>query len=61
MRRQLSACSIGEFADIATAAARAEEEITRAATLLGRDGTSPGSLLELADHLVDAVKATAAS
>jgi signal transduction histidine kinase len=46
------------FADIATAAARADEEITRAATLLGRDGTSPDSLLELADHLVDAVRVT---
>jgi signal transduction histidine kinase len=46
------------FADIATAAARADEEIIRAATLLGRDGTSPDSLLELADHLVDAVRAT---
>ena len=46
------------FADIMTAAGRADEEITRAATLLGRDGTSPDSLLELADHLVDAVRAT---
>jgi signal transduction histidine kinase len=46
------------FADIVTAAGRAEEEITRAATLLGRDVTSPGSLLELADHLVDAVRVT---
>jgi signal transduction histidine kinase len=46
------------FADIATAAGRAEEEISRAATLLGRDGTSPDSLLELADHLVDAVRVT---
>jgi signal transduction histidine kinase len=46
------------FADIATAAARAGEEISRAATLLGRDGTSPDSLLGLADHLVDAVRAT---
>ena len=46
------------FADIMTAAARAGEEITRAATLLGRDGTSPDSLLELAGHLVDAVRAT---
>jgi signal transduction histidine kinase len=46
------------FADIATAAARAQEEITRAAALLGRDGTSPDSLLELADHLVDAVRVT---
>jgi signal transduction histidine kinase len=46
------------FADIAAAAARADEEITRAATLLGRDGTSPGSVLELADRLVDAVRAT---
>jgi signal transduction histidine kinase len=46
------------FADIATAAARADEEITRAATLLGRDGTSPDSLLELADQLVDAVRVT---
>ena len=44
------------FADIVTAAGRADEEITRAATLLGRDGTSPDSLLELADHLVDAVR-----
>ena len=35
--------------------ARADEEITRAATLLGRDGISPDSLLELAGHLVDAV------
>jgi hypothetical protein len=46
------------FADIATAAGQAEEEITRAATLLGRDGSSPGSLLELADHLVEAVRVT---
>ena len=46
------------FADIATAAGRADEEITRAATLLGRDGTSPDSLLDFADHLVDAVKVT---
>jgi signal transduction histidine kinase len=46
------------FADIATAAGRADEEIIRAATLLGRDGTSPSSLPELADHLVDAVRAT---
>ncbi len=46
------------FADIVTAAGRADEEITRAATLLGRDGTSPDSLLELADHLVDAVRVT---
>ena len=46
------------FADIATAAGRAGEEITRAATLLGRDGTSPDSLLELAGRLVDAVRAT---
>jgi signal transduction histidine kinase len=44
------------FADIATAAGRADEEITRAATLLGRDGTSPASLFELADHLVDAAR-----
>jgi signal transduction histidine kinase len=29
-----------------------------AATLLGRDGTSPDSLLELAGHLIDAVRAT---
>jgi signal transduction histidine kinase len=46
------------FADIAAAAARADEEITRVTTLLGRDGTSPDSLLELADHLVDAVRVT---
>jgi signal transduction histidine kinase len=46
------------FADIATAAGRADEEISRAATLLGRDGISPDSLLGLADHLVDAVRAT---
>src|SRR5580658_8502162 len=46
------------FADIAAAAARADEEITWAATLPGRDGTSPGSLLELADRLVNAVRAT---
>ena len=46
------------FADIATAAGRADEEVTRAATLLGRDGTSPDSLLDFADHLVDAVKVT---
>ena len=46
------------FADIATAAARADAEIARAATLLGRDGPSPDSLLALADHLVDAVRAT---
>jgi signal transduction histidine kinase len=46
------------FADIAAAAARADEEITWAATLPGRDGTSPDSLLELADHLVDAVRVT---
>jgi signal transduction histidine kinase len=43
------------FADIAAAAGRAGEEITRAATLLG---TSPDSLLELADRLVDAVRVT---
>ena len=48
----------GLSADIATAAGRADEEVTRAATLLGRDGTSPDSLLDLADHLVDAVKVT---
>lgn len=46
------------FANIVTAAARADEEITRAATLLGRDGTSADSLLELADHLVGAVRVT---
>src|SRR5580700_2989749 len=46
------------FADIVTAAGQADEQITRAATLLGRDGTPPDSLLELADHLVDAVRAT---
>jgi signal transduction histidine kinase len=46
------------FADIVTAAGRAHEEITQAATLLGRDGTSPDSLLGLADHLADAVRAT---
>ena len=46
------------FADILTAASRAEEEITRATALLGRDGTSPDSLLELTDHLIDAVRAT---
>ncbi len=46
------------FADIVTAAPRADEEITRAATLLGRDGTSADSLLELADHLVGAVRVT---
>jgi signal transduction histidine kinase len=46
------------FADIVTAAGRADEEITRAATLLGRDGTSPAALLELAGHLVDTVRAT---
>ena len=46
------------FADIVTAAGQADEQITRAATLLGRDGTSADSLLELADHLVDAVRAT---
>jgi signal transduction histidine kinase len=45
------------FADIVTAAGRAEEEITRAA-LLGCGGTSPDSLAELADHLADAVRAT---
>jgi signal transduction histidine kinase len=45
------------FGEIMTAAANADEEITRAATLLGRDGTSAESLLELADHLVDAVRA----
>jgi len=45
------------FADIVTAAGRADEEITRAATLLGHDGTAPDSLLELADHLADAVRA----
>ena len=45
------------FADIMTAAGRADEEITRAATLLGRDSTSPDSL-EFADHLVDAVRVT---
>jgi signal transduction histidine kinase len=46
------------FADIETAAGRADAEITRAATLLGRDGTSPDSLLALAGHLADAVRAT---
>jgi len=46
------------FADIMTAAGRADQEIARAATLLGRDATSPDSLLELADHLVDAVRVT---
>jgi signal transduction histidine kinase len=46
------------FADIAAAAGGADEEITRAATLLGRHGTSPDSLLELADRLVDAARAT---
>jgi signal transduction histidine kinase len=46
------------FADIATAAGRAGQEITRAATLLGRDGTSPGSLFELAGHLADAARVT---
>jgi len=46
------------FADIATAAGRAHEQITRAATLLGRDGAAPDSLLELASHLVDAFRAT---
>ncbi|MGB6452954.1 MAG: histidine kinase [Streptosporangiaceae bacterium] len=46
------------FAEILTAADRAEEEITRGAALLGRDGTSPDSLVELADHLADAVRAT---
>ncbi len=48
------------FADIVTAAGRADEEIARAATLLGRDGTSPPALLKLADHLVDTVRATGA-
>jgi signal transduction histidine kinase len=46
------------FADIATAAGRADEEITRAATLLGPDGTSPDSLPDLADRLAEAVRAT---
>jgi signal transduction histidine kinase len=46
------------FADIAAAASRADEEITRAATLLGRDGTSLGSLPMMVDHLIDAVRAT---
>jgi signal transduction histidine kinase len=46
------------FADIEAAASRAGEEITRAATLLGRDDASPDALLKLADHLVDAVRAT---
>jgi signal transduction histidine kinase len=46
------------FADIAAAAGRAGAEITRAATLLGRDGTAPDSLLGLAGHLVDAVRET---
>jgi signal transduction histidine kinase len=45
------------FTDIATAADRANEEITRAAALLG-GGASPDSLLELAEHLVDAARAT---
>ena len=45
------------FADIVAAAGRAEQEIARATTLLG-PGTSPDSLLELADHLVDAVRVT---
>jgi signal transduction histidine kinase len=44
------------FADIAAAAGRANEEITRVAALIGRDGTSPDSLVELADHLADAVR-----
>jgi signal transduction histidine kinase len=44
------------FADIATAAGRADEEITRVAALTGRDGTSPDSLIELAGHLADAVR-----
>jgi signal transduction histidine kinase len=46
------------FDDIAAAAGRADQEITRAAALLGRDATSPDSLPELAGHLVDAVRAT---
>jgi signal transduction histidine kinase len=46
------------FADIAVAASRAGEEITRAATLLGGDGAAPDWPLELAGHLVDAVRAT---
>jgi signal transduction histidine kinase len=46
------------FADIVTAAGRADEEMTRAATLLGGDATSPDSPLELAGLLVDAVRAT---
>jgi signal transduction histidine kinase len=46
------------FADIATAAGRADEEITQSAALLGRDGISPDSLAELADHLADAVRLT---
>jgi signal transduction histidine kinase len=59
VRSQTQQASVAAtFADIATAAGRADEEITRAATLLGRDGPSPDSLLELADDLVDAVKVT---
>ena len=46
------------FADIVTAAGRADDEISRVAALLGRDGTSPDSLAELADHLADAVRMT---
>ncbi len=46
------------FADIAAAASRADDEITQAATLLGRDGISPESLAELADPLADAVRLT---
>jgi signal transduction histidine kinase len=48
------------FAEIAAAAGRADEEITRVSRLLGRDGTSPDSLSELAGHLIDAVRATGA-
>jgi hypothetical protein len=47
----IALCLIG-IAVLGTAVLR-----RRAATLLGRDGTSPDSPLELADHLVEAVRA----
>jgi signal transduction histidine kinase len=60
VRSQTQESVAATFGDIMTAAGRAGEEITRAAALLGRDGSSSDSLLELADHLVDAVRATGA-
>jgi signal transduction histidine kinase len=44
------------FADIMTAAGRADEEITRAAALLSGDGTPAVSLVALADQVTDAIR-----